>query len=66
MPPRPPAAQATAFATSIEQSLDRYGKSHFRLNALHPRGGSTAPSNANAIRDILGMEVDAATASSAG
>jgi hypothetical protein len=58
--PRPPAALATAFAASIEQSLDRYDKTHFRL-APSTMGRLNRAEYANAIRDILGMEVDAAT-----
>jgi hypothetical protein len=64
MPPadatRPPAAHATAFAASIEQSLDQYGKSNFHLEPS-TMGRLNRTEYANAIRDILGMEVDAAT-----
>jgi hypothetical protein len=58
--PRPPAAHATAFAASIEQALDLHDKSHFRLPA-----STIARLNrteyANAIRDILALEIDATT-----
>jgi hypothetical protein len=58
--PRPPAAHATAFAASVEQALDLHDKSHFRLPA-----STIARLNrteyANAIRDILRLDIDAAT-----
>lgn len=57
--PRPPAAQAAAFAASIEQSLDRYDKSHFHLPPS-TLGRLNRVEYANAIRDMLGMKVDAA------
>ena len=64
MPPanakqRPPAAQARAFAASIEQGLDQYDKTHFQLPASTV-GRLNRAEYANAIRDILGLEVDAA------
>jgi hypothetical protein len=63
MPPadatRPATAHATLFAASVEQALDRHDRSNFRLAA-----STTARLNrteyANAIRDVLNLEVDAA------
>jgi hypothetical protein len=58
--PRPPASHATAFAASIEQTLDQYDKSHFHL-ATSTIARLNRTEYANAIRDILNMEVDATT-----
>jgi hypothetical protein len=58
--PQPPASQARAFAASIEQALDRYDKTHFRLPPA-TLGRLNRAEYANAIRDILGMKVDATT-----
>jgi hypothetical protein len=65
MPPadakkRPPAAQARAFAASIEQGLDQYDKTHFQLPPSTV-GRLNRAEYTNAIRDILGLEVDATT-----
>jgi hypothetical protein len=57
--PRPPASHATAFAASIEQSLDQYAKANFHL-APSTMGRLNRTEYANAIRDILALEVDAA------
>lgn len=62
MPPatakqQPPAVHARMFAASVEQALDQYDKTHFQL----PPTTVTRLNRteyANAIRDILGMEVD--------
>jgi hypothetical protein len=56
--PRPPTAHAVAFAASIEQSLDRHDRSNFRL-APSTMGRLNRTEYANAIRDILHLEVDA-------
>jgi len=58
--PRPPTSHAMLFAASVEEALDRYDKSHFQL-APSTMGRLNRTEYANAIRDILGMEVDAAT-----
>jgi hypothetical protein len=64
MPPgeakRPPTSLAMTFAASIEQALDKHDKSHFRLPAS-TMARLNRTEYANAIRDILGLEVDAAT-----
>jgi len=62
MPPsnakaRPAAAQARIFAASIEQSLDQYDKAHYKLPATTVTRLNRTE-YANAVRDILGMEVD--------
>lgn len=64
MPPaesaRPATSLAKTFAASIEQALDRHDQSHFRLPAT-TMARLNRSEYANAIRDILALEVDAAT-----
>jgi hypothetical protein len=57
--PQPPAGQARLFAASIEQALDQYDRSHYQLPATTVTRLNRTQ-YANAVRDILGMEVDAA------
>jgi len=61
MPPadsaRPSASTARLFAASIEQALDRHDKDHFRLPAS-VMGRLNRTEYANAIRDVLGLEID--------
>ncbi len=58
--PRPPASQARIFAASVEQSLDQHDRSNFRL-APSTMGRLNRTEYANAIRDILQLEVDTTT-----
>src|SRR5690606_34395180 len=62
MPPadssRPPAAHAAAFAASIEQALDLHDRSHYRL-APSTIARLNRTQYANAVRDILGLDIDA-------
>jgi hypothetical protein len=64
MPPadatKPATVQAQQFAASIEQALDQYDKSHYRLTPS-TLGRLNRTEYANAIRDILGIRIDAAT-----
>lgn len=55
--PQPPAAHAEAFAASVEQALDRHDRSAFRL-APTTMARLNRTEYANAIRDILHLEVD--------
>ncbi len=57
--PQPAAAAARKFADSIEQTLDEYSKTHFQLPPA-TMGRLNRTEYANAIRDILGMKIDAA------
>lgn len=62
MPPsnakaRPPVAQAKIFAASVEQTLDQYDRSHYKLPATTVTRLNRTE-YANAVRDILGMQVD--------
>ncbi|MEO6186816.1 MAG: DUF1592 domain-containing protein [Steroidobacteraceae bacterium] len=56
--PRPPAAQAKLFAASVEQALDQYDRSHYKLPATTVTRLNRTE-YANAVRDALGLEVDA-------
>lgn len=58
--PQPPASVAAQFAASVERSLDQYDKAHFRLVPTTMRRLNRTE-YANATRDILGLEIDAAT-----
>jgi hypothetical protein len=62
MPPaesrQPPAAQAMAFADSIENTLDQYDRRHFHL-APTTMGRLNRTEYTNAIRDILAIQIDA-------
>jgi mono/diheme cytochrome c family protein len=57
--PRPAAQAAALFAASIEQDLDRHAKAHFTLPAS-TMARLNRTEYANAIRDILALQVDAA------
>lgn len=56
--PQPPAAHATAFAASVEQALDRHAAAGFRLSTS-TMARLNRTEYTNAIRDILGLDVDA-------
>ena len=56
--PQPPVAQSRVFAASVEQALDQYDRSHYKLPAT-TIARLNRTEYANAVRDILGMEVDA-------
>ena len=58
--PRPPATQARLFAASVEQALDQYDKSHYKLPATTVTRLNRTE-YANAVRDALGLEIDATT-----
>jgi hypothetical protein len=57
--PQPPAAHAVAFAASIEQALDRHARANFRL-APTTMARLNRTEYANAVRDVLALQVDAA------
>jgi hypothetical protein len=56
--PRPPASAARIFAASIEQALDRQARDQSRLPPS-VMGRLNRTEYANAIRDVLGLAIDA-------